>query len=83
MKTYKAKAPTVSAVELTDVLKQSPDVANMIGANSMSVDVAKKSVVLMVGKDSYSAIEGQVVYLEGTKVVVADADKFYAAHEVA
>lgn len=92
IKTFKEKAPTVQAVEFTSALSQSPEVANLIGATSMSVDMTTKCTVFtvpMVGlidpagpqSNSYTVTEGQVVGLIGAQVVVMAAADFYAKYE--
>lgn len=91
IKTFKEKAPTVQAVEFTSALSQSPEVANLIGATAVSVDMTTKRTVFsvpMVNADpaasqtaSYTVTEGQVVGLIGAQVVVMAATDFYAKYE--
>lgn len=85
VKTYKEKASTVEAVEFTDVLEQSPDVANLIGATSMSVDMKAKKTEFSVDADgevkSYSVAQGEVIAKISGEVVVMAAKEFYAKYE--
>lgn len=85
IKTFKVKAPAVQAVEFTNVLAQSAEVANLIGATSLAVDVTNKRTVFNVvaGETgaSYTAVEGQIVGLVDGQVVVMDAAEFYAKYE--
>jgi len=87
IRTFKEKAPTVQAVEFTNVLAQSPEVANLIGATSLSVDVTNKRTVFIIelNKDdalvSHTVAEGQIVGLINDQVVVMDATEFYAKYE--
>lgn len=85
IQTFKEKAPTVQAVEFTNVLIQSADVANLIGATSMAVDMKGKCTTFTVSVDDldtpYTAQEGQIVGLVGGQVVVMAADEFYAKYE--
>lgn len=82
---YKEKALTIEAVVFTDVLAQSPTVANLIGATDLHVDVKNKRTVFTVEVDDqaipYTVEEGQVVSLVGGEVVVMAADDFYAKYE--
>lgn len=85
IQTFKEKAPTVQAVEFTNVLTQSADVANLISATSMSVDMTSKRTVFTVTVDDlatpYAVEEGQIIGLVGGQVVVMAADEFYAKYE--
>lgn len=85
IQTFKEKAPTVQAVEFTNVLTQSADVASLIGATSMAVDMANKRTIFTVqteaGGVGHTAEEGQIIGLVGGQVVVMAADEFYAKYE--
>lgn len=85
IKTYKEKASTVDAVEFTDMLRQSGEVANLIGATSMTVDASLKEATFTITDDisskPYTVQEGQIIGLVGGQVVVMAADEFYAKYE--
>jgi hypothetical protein len=85
IQTFKEKAPTVQAVEFTNVLTQSASVADLIGASSMAVDMANKRTIFTVAVDAgdttYTAEEGQVIGKVGGVIVVMAADEFYAKYE--
>lgn len=82
--TYKQKAPTVQAIELTNVLAQSADIANLIGSQAYQVDVkAKETTFVIDGRDPLIAKEGQVVSLSEGAASVSDSTVFYALYETA
>lgn len=80
--TFKQKAPTVQAIEVTDVLVQSADVANLIRSQAYQVDVAaKESTFVLNGAPALAVKEGQVVsWLDGA-AIAWDAEDFYAQYE--
>jgi len=92
IKSFKEKAPVIQAIEFTSASGQSAEVANLIGATSIAVDLTNKRTVFsvpMVSTDpaspqftSYSADEGQVIGLDSGKVMVMAAADFYAKYEV-
>jgi hypothetical protein len=80
--TYKQKAPTVQAIEFTDVLGQSADIANLIGSKAYQVDVKTKEATFVIdGRDPLIAKEGQVVSLSEGSASVSDSTVFYALYE--
>lgn len=86
IKVFKEKAPTLLAIEFTNALIQSPEVANLIGATSLAVDVTNKRTVFTVDSgetgNAYTVAEGQVIALSNGAVSVMDAVEFYAKYEV-
>lgn len=81
IKKYKEKASILQAVEFISAMGNAPEVADMLGAKSVSVDVGAKTATFGVGSKTYTVEEGQVVALDGTKVVVSSAEDFYAKYE--
>ncbi|NMX39372.1 hypothetical protein HBO34_15970 [Pseudomonas veronii] len=80
--TYKQKAPTVQAIEFTDVLRQSADVANLIGSQAYQVDVKTKATTFVMDDRSPLIVkEGQVVSLSEGTASVSDSTVFYALYE--
>jgi len=80
--TYKQKAPTVQAIEFTNVLEQSSEVANLIGSQAYQVDVkAQETTFVIDGRDPLVAKEGQVVSLSEGIASVNDSTVFYALYE--
>lgn len=86
IKVFKEKAPTLQAIEFTNALVQSPEVANLIGATSFSVDVTNRSTIFTVANsetsNAYTAIEGEIIALSNGIVSVMDAVEFYAKYEM-
>ena len=81
---FKEKAPTLQAIEFTNALVQSPEVANLIGATSLAVDITNKRTVFTVGEitqATYAVAEGQVIALSNGLISVMDATDFYAKYE--
>lgn len=83
-KTFKQKTPTVEAIEVTNILDQAPEIANLVKAKSLSVNMADKSAqfVLDDGKP-FSAVEGQVVYMDGSQAKADTSENFYSSYEKA
>lgn len=80
--TFKQKAPTVQAIEFTNVLGQSADIANLIGSQAYQVDVkAKETTFTIDGRDPLIAKEGQVVSMSEGTASVSDSTVFYALYE--
>jgi hypothetical protein len=85
IKVFKEKAPTLQAVEVTDVLNQLPEVANLIGATQAGVSITSEGRVgnfkLDGQDDSYQVKEGQVIALSNGEITVLDAAEFYSKYE--
>jgi hypothetical protein len=80
--TYKQKAPTVQAIEFTNVLAQSADIANLIGSQAYQVNVKTKEASFLIdGRDPLIAKEGQVVSFSEGVASVSDSTVFYALYE--
>lgn len=84
-KTFKQKAPTVQAIEVTDILSQSAEVANLIGSKAFQVDVSAKEATFVLD-DSTDIIkivvaEGRIVSFSEGVPAVRDASDFYAMYE--
>lgn len=80
-KKYKEKAKQVTAVEVTNVSSQFVDVADMITAESIMVDVKLGQAVFKVAGQTITVKQGQVVSIADGDIVVRDADEFYAKYE--
>lgn len=87
---FKEKAPTLQAIEVTDVLNQLPEVANLIKADQAGVKVVDAQrvgsfTVPGAGEGAeasvYQVKEGQVIALSNGMVSVMDALEFYAKYE--
>lgn len=78
---YKQKIHTFQAVEFTNALSQAPEVANLIEAESLSVDVSAKSARFTVGERTYEVKVGQVVSVDDNGIHVTDAEDFYSQYE--
>lgn len=78
---YKEKAPQVEAIEVTNVSAQFADVANMIKADSIMVDVKAGQAVFTVDDQTITVKQSQVVSISGDQIVVMDAEDFYAKYE--
>jgi hypothetical protein len=85
IKAFKEKAPTLQAIEVTDVMNQLPEVANLIGAKQASVTITPEgrsgSFKIDGQDDAYLIKEGQVISLCGDVVSIQDAADFYAKFE--
>lgn len=81
VKQYKQKVHTFQAVEFTDALTQASEVANMLDAESLSVDVSAKSATFTVGERTYEVKVGQVVSVDDSGIHVTAADAFYSQYE--
>lgn len=81
VKRFKEKTSAVQAIEFINVLTQAPEVANLIGATAVSVDIPAKRAVFTVGEITYPVQEGQVVGLFDDVVAVKDAAEFYSKYE--
>lgn len=82
VKTYKEKAPQLQAVELTNVLSQAEEIANLIGATSIGIDLPGKKLQLKIDDAEYSVVQGQVIAIKDGEVLVQDAADFYSKYEV-
>jgi len=90
IKVFKEKAPTLQAIEVTDVLNQLPEVANLIKADQAGVAVVDTQrvgtfTVPGVGEGTeafvYQVKEGQVIATSNGEVSVMDAAEFYSKYE--
>lgn len=81
VKRFKEKAPAVQAIEFINALTQSPEVANLIGASAVSVDVAANRAVFTVDGVAHTVQEGQVIGIIADVVTVTGAAEFYAKYE--
>lgn len=81
---FKLKAPTVQAIEVTNLLAQAQDVANLVGSQAYQVDVAKGEVTFVLdGADNLVVKTGQVVFVEDKVANARDAAEFYGLYEKA
>lgn len=85
--TFKLKAPTVQAIEVTDLIKQTPDVANLIGSQAYQVKIASQqqgvseATFIRTNSADITVKEGQVVSVETGTPTVWDSKDFYALYE--
>lgn len=81
-KTFKQKAPTVEAIEVTSVIGQSAEVANLIGSQAFHVDAAVKEATFILDDATKLVVkEGQVVQFMSGVATASDASAFYALYE--
>lgn len=81
-KTFKQKAPTIQAIEVTNIFDQVADVANLIGASAYDVSVVDFNArFARDGAPLLAVREGQVVSLLDGAATVWDAKDFYTLYE--
>ena len=85
--TFKQKAPTIQAIEVTNILSQAEEVANLIGSEAYQIKMKNEARSIaegsFVAKDGATVLvkEGQVVsWIDGVTTVL-DAKDFYAQYE--
>lgn len=90
IKVFKEKAPTLQAIEVTEVLNQLPEIANLVKADQAGVKVVDgtrigsftvQSPVEGAEPALYQVKEGQVIAVSDGAVVVLDAAEFYSKYE--
>lgn len=81
-KTFKQKAPTVQAIEVTDLLTQASEVANLIGSQAYQVDISKAMATFVLGDGASLAVgAAQVVSMLDGSARAWDAKDFYSFYE--
>lgn len=83
VKTYKEKAPTLQAIEVTSILTQAAEIANLIGAVSLSIDMGTSTATFVDAKGKSTSVgNGYVIATLNGTVLVTEAAAFYAKYEV-
>lgn len=81
VKQYRQKVYTFPAIEFTDAPAQAAEVANYLGAQSFSVDVASNTASFTVDDTTHKVKVGQVVARDGETVTITDSKAFYSQYE--
>lgn len=81
--TYKLKAPTVQAIEVTSPIAQAYDIANLIGASAFIVDIMANTATFTVmdGGETISVTAGKVISITSGVISIQDSVEFYAMYE--
>ncbi len=81
--TFRLKAQTIQAIEVTSPVTQVADIATLIGASAFIVDVIANTATftIMASGDAISVTTGKVVSITSGVISVWDAIEFYETYE--